>query len=169
MPGSRQGLCALATGDRVDPHPPGSAGQGATALASPWVAAASGLSRPEILQPPRFRRAGAKAAEIGCARSFAEPRLGAASSGKTPGQPLRRTHFEAAIGLQRAKAEPNDRIGGSSVAQRRRSGKKPAFEKPILTTRRNCGAQATFVPASSRLAFSPRNCGTQRSVRPQIG
>ena len=35
------------------------------------------------------------------------------------------------------------------------------------TTQRRCGA--VFDSASSRLAFSPSNCGTLRSVRPQIG
>jgi hypothetical protein len=43
VPGERQGLCALATGDREDPHAPGSGGPGAAAHASPWGATASGL------------------------------------------------------------------------------------------------------------------------------
>ena len=69
-PGERQGLCALAAGDREDPLASWAAGPGTAARACPWVAAASGLTLTQALRPSG---AAARAEAYGCARGSPGP------------------------------------------------------------------------------------------------
>ena len=82
---------------------------GAATRASPWVATASGLSASsqDVSGGPVPRAAG-----TGCASASQSRGLAADCKGKPQCDPLRETHFGAAIGLQPAAAGPKDRVGG---------------------------------------------------------
>ena len=70
MPGERQGLRALAAGDREDPHALGVAGPGAAPRAYPRPGAASSLTLPNR---DRSDDLATWVAGVGCVREFAGP------------------------------------------------------------------------------------------------
>jgi hypothetical protein len=70
LPGERQGLRALAAGDREDPHALGLAGPGAAPRAYPWPGAASSLTLPNR---DRSDDLATGVAGVGCVRVFAGP------------------------------------------------------------------------------------------------
>ena len=104
----------------------------APSRARPWVAAASGLT------VSIHRHSGGPdpgAAGIGCVRAShgqGSAGLAASSHEKTRRQPVRMTHFRAAVDTQRVTAEPNEYINGPSGATPGALWEKRAFEKPSV-------------------------------------
>jgi len=89
VPGERQGLCALAAGDREDPHALGVAGACTASGAGPWPGAASGL-----MLPNRDRSGDpvTRGAEVDCVRVFSATMDAARWQGATLGRrPERRS------------------------------------------------------------------------------
>ena len=131
MPGERQGLRALAAGDREDPHAPGSASASTASGAGPRPGPARGLT---LLNSDRSGDPVTRAAGIGCVRGFAGPREAGSRSGITRWMRPRRTTIGGAVKAQQSSATFKDQLRRVKArfrgAMRRR--KKGAFEKPIL-------------------------------------
>ena len=121
----------------------------AAARASPWAAAASGLT---VAIPRQSGGPDAGAAEIGCVWGLAWPRFEATLPGKIRRQALRTTPFGTAISVQRAGAAPSNHSGACPRARRGVFrgvlGGKRTFEKLILAPTQQAAFNAVR-PATS--------------------